>query len=169
MCRLLPGTKLGFGGASGSDAGMRIPFQKYPGLVQLLSRLLTSADETQTPRGESASTETERVFPALELIAEKIPSSSGDDDAQLRKLVLRQMTSTIWAVREYAARVYASLLRPTQTLDEIHSLGDHVNISSQNYIHGKLLCIRFALLRLWFSAHGYWRSAYSIPSSMAEH
>ncbi|KAL1964941.1 hypothetical protein VTN77DRAFT_6294 [Rasamsonia byssochlamydoides] len=161
MCRLLPGTTFGFGGASGSEAGMRIHFQKYPGLVQLLSKLLTSADQSQDPHNENTSTETERVFPALELIGEKVPSASGDDEAQLRKLVLQQMKSKIWAVREQAARVYASLLRLMQILDEVRSLlRDNVNISSQNYMHGKVLCIRFALQRLWFSSHGYWRDHY---------
>jgi hypothetical protein len=156
MCRLLHGTTFGFAGASGTDAGMRIPFQKYPGLVQLLSNLLTSADQGRHLQTNNAASETEQVFPALEIIIEKIPSPVGDDDAQLRELVLRQTKSTIWAVRDQAARVYASLLRPTRILNSVRALvKDEMDGLSQNDEHGQILCVRYSLRRVWCS--GYWR------------
>ena len=103
-----------------------------------------------------ASNETEKVFPALAIIAEKVPSTSDNDDDLLRGLVIRHIKSTIWAVREQAARVYASLLRYGEMLSSINVLmdGDLAKLSQIN-LHGKMLCVRYTLLRAWHSTH--WR------------
>lgn len=164
MCRLLPGTTYGFSGPSGSDAGMRISFQKYPELEQLLYDLLKLADQDRHSQKDSAASETEKVFPVLEILAEKIPSLD-DDDVQMRELVLQQVKSTIWAVRDHGARVYASLLRPGQILESVQPLlkvdGD---IMSQNPLHGRILCIRFSLRRVWFSGHSGGKTSLISPS-----
>jgi hypothetical protein len=99
---------------SGSESGSRIPFQRYPGLIDLLSGLLASSGENNTAQTMTA---TERVFPALELIGEKVPSFSEGDDRMLSNLVLHHSRSPVWAIREHAARVYASLLNLPDVLD----------------------------------------------------
>lgn len=163
MCRLLPGTTYGFAGASGSDGGMKISFQKYPELEQLLYDLLTSADQARHSRKDSAASETEKVFPVLEILAEKIPSTD-DDDIQMRELVLQQRKSTIWAVRDHSARVYASLLRPSRILESVQTLLKvDEDIVSQNQLHGRILCIRYSLRRVWFSGHSKGEAYSHVP------
>lgn len=154
ICRSITGSGLGFGGVSGSESGSRIPFQRYPGLIDLLSGLLASSGENNTAQTMTA---TERVFPALELIGEKVPSFSEGDDRMLSNLVLHHSRSPVWAIREHAARVYASLLNLPDVLDELHVLLEVDHSSEQNYLHGKILCLRFALQRLELSSLGYWR------------
>jgi hypothetical protein len=161
MCVRRPGVPFGFGGASGVEPNMSLAFPKYEGLTQLLAHLLASADEArddgkETEQGVLASNETEKVFPALEILAEKVPSTSNDDDELLRDLVIHHVKSTIWAVREQAARVYASLLHFNDMLSSINVLmDDDLAKLSQIHLHGKMLCARYTLLRVWHST--YWR------------
>ena len=151
MCRLITGSNLGFGGISGSEPGARISFQKYPGLVQLLSSLLTPLSANQGVK--HVAVVTEQVFPALELLGEKVPTHPGEDDFMLRQLVRDQLRSPVWGIREHAARVYASLLNRSDILGEIQALLDiDRDVKAQNYVHGKALCIRYALRRLTTSS-----------------
>lgn len=159
MCKRLSGTRFGAGGSSGAESGMSISFQKYPGLTQLLTQLLTFANSC-----EESEIETQKIFPALEIIVEKVPSLVDNDDALLRGLVLRHVKSAIWMVRDQASRVYASLLQPTEILKtlEMEVCLDNTQSPSQKQIHGKLLCTRYALLRAWHS--GYWHGTSLYPS-----
>ena len=101
---------------------------------------------------------TERVFPALELIGEKVPTHPGEDDFMLRRLVREQLKSPVWGIREHAARVYASLLNRSDILGEVKTILDiDQDVKAQNYIHGKALCIRYALRRLTSSSLLNWR------------
>lgn len=157
MCRLITGSNLGFGGASGSEPGARISFQKYPGLTQLLSSLLASSGANQD--GDEDAVVTERVFPALELIGEKVPTYAGPDEMMLRQLVREQLKSPVWGIREHAARVYASLLDRSDILGEIRALlCIDQDVKTQNFVHGKVLCVRFSLRRLTSSSHLDWNS-----------
>jgi hypothetical protein len=156
MCRSRTGSAFGFSGPSGSDSGHRIPFQKYPGLVELLTGLLGPVEHTLMSSDEKASIMTERVFPALELISEKI-SSTFDHNYELRSLVHKHFSSPIWGIREHAARVYASLLPLSTVLESMKELMNHGRPpTTENLLHGTLLCIRFSLLRIWFSTQNYW-------------
>lgn len=163
MCKRLPGIPFGFGGLAGTEPNMTLSFERYTGLTQLLAQLLTSAAEVRSSSDDNTSTsglavsnETEKVFPALEIITEKVPSMTDDDDALLRGLVLRHVNSTIWAIRDQAARVYASLLHANDMLSSLGALLECNPASlSQIHLHGKLLCVRFTLLRVWHS--DYWR------------
>lgn len=160
MCRSISGSSFGFGGSSGSEPGARVSFQKYPDLPQLLSRLLAPSSK-ETEIGDNASV-TERVFPALELIGEKVPFP-GDDTTVLRKLVLQQLNSPVWAIREHSARVYASLLSRSDILTEIQSLLDiERDQTAQNYLHGKSLCIRYALSRFASAPVVLWKGSCSL-------
>lgn len=161
MCKRLPGASFGASGSSGAESGMSISFQKYPGLTQLLTKLLTSVDGETTPGSTKSEDETQKIFPALEIIVEKVPSLADNDDALLRGLVLGHVKSSIWMVRDQAARVYASLLQPTEILKSLElEVYSDTDTPSQTHIHGKLLCTRYALLRAWHS--GYWHGTYLI-------
>ncbi|OJI86066.1 hypothetical protein ASPTUDRAFT_187482 [Aspergillus tubingensis CBS 134.48] len=154
MCRT--GTGLGFGGASGSEPGARVSFQKYPGLFELLPTLLSPSDQSNADDGDNAMV-TERVFPALELIAEKVPNVTGVDDDVLRGLVREQFKSPVWGIREHAARVYASLLKRSDVLTSIKALlNDKRDMKTQDYLHGEALCIKYSLRRYASSSLSFW-------------
>ncbi|PYH62216.1 THADA/TRM732 family protein [Aspergillus niger CBS 101883] len=154
MCRT--GTGLGFGGASGSEPGARVSFQKYPGLFELLPTLLSPSDQSSADDGDNAMV-TERVFPALELIAEKVPNVTGVDDDVLRGLVREQFKSPVWGIREHAARVYASLLNRSDVLTSIKALlDDNRDQKTQDYLHGEALCIKYSLRRFASSSLSFW-------------
>ncbi|EGC46735.1 HEAT repeat protein [Histoplasma capsulatum var. duboisii H88] len=161
MCRFKAGCSVGLGGNFGSELGSRIIFQKYPSLIELLAQLLQDPIVNESKGSSSQlwelSIKTERVFPALELIGEKVPSFSGDEDKLLKILVFEQFRSPVWGVREHSARIYASLLRHEEILASVCELSavSHESIP-QNQIHGTALCIRYALQRLWVSSSGYW-------------
>ncbi|KAK2756662.1 hypothetical protein FQN54_005107 [Arachnomyces sp. PD_36] len=159
MSRATPGSQ-GFGDVLDSEAGLRIQFRKYPGLMHVLERLLQpdgrSNDSVEVSDQNSTTSvpKTEQVFPALELISEKVPSV--EEDHILRGLALHHTQSPIWAIREQAARTFAFLLNnnddivPTiRKLLSKHHLG-----KDQNHLHGTLLCIRYSIRRFRFVAQG---------------
>lgn len=151
----------GFGGKSGSEPGARIYFHKYPGLVPLLSNLLAPPQNAYDAGADTAMV-TERVFPALELIAEKIPSAADTDDAMLLGLIREHLKSPVWGIREHAARVYASLLDRSKITEEIQSLLGFRDAETQNHLHGESLCIRYLLRRLAFSPSAFWNGKLAI-------
>ena len=158
MCRAIPGAGPGFGGSSGSEPGSRIAFPKYPGLLELLSGLLTTA------RGEAAEgTEiiTERVFPALELVGDKVPSLTDETDEMLRGLVLAHLSSPVWGVREHAARVYASLLTRQNIPQALRALVMLPSTITENYVHGVAMCARYALRRYAATTDAFWTCEYN--------
>lgn len=155
MCRFVLGTGAGFGGISGSEPGSKISFPKYPGLLELLSSLLAPTAGTTV---EGTDIVTERIFPALELIGEKVPTFD-DDDTMLRGLVLEHFKSPVWAIREHAARVYASLLTRTNILKDSCGLVDLLKGEiTENYLHGTVLCIQYSLRRFAASTDVFWTS-----------
>ncbi|PGH15198.1 hypothetical protein AJ79_02563 [Helicocarpus griseus UAMH5409] len=161
MCRFKAGYNAGLGGSSGSEPGSRVVFQKYPGLIELLAQLLQdpipNEEQNETsPQSWELSITTERVFPALELIGEKVPSFTGEEERLLRDLVSEQFRSPVWGIREHSARIYASLLRHEQILPTICELSTIQSLPvGQNQVHGLVLCIRYSLQRLWVSSSGY--------------
>ncbi|PYI07666.1 hypothetical protein BO78DRAFT_396285, partial [Aspergillus sclerotiicarbonarius CBS 121057] len=155
MCRT--GTGLGFGGVSGSEPGARVSFMKYPGLFELLPTLLSPSDKSNNAGESDNAMVTERVFPALELIAEKVPSVTGVDDEILRGHIREQFKSSVWGIREHAARVYASLLNRAAVLTNIKEL---LNVQrdtmTQDYLHGEALCIKYSLRRFASRSFSFW-------------
>ncbi|KAF7182913.1 hypothetical protein CNMCM7691_002657 [Aspergillus felis] len=169
MCRLLTGANFGFGGSSGSEPGARISFHKYPGLLHLLSNLLAPTDKKQTSQFGDHDIVTERVFPALELIAEKVPSVSDDDDILLRNLVREQFKSPVWGIREHSARVYASLLKRADILTEIRALLEiDRGLETQDFLHGKALCAKYALRRFASISLPFWNNHLSEVASVIQ-
>lgn len=156
MCRLVPGAGAGFGGSSGSEPGSKISFPKYPGLLELLSKLLSSTERTAA---EGTDIVTERIFPALELIGEKIPTLSDNNDALLCGLVVEHLKSPVWGIREHAARVYASLLARKNVLNDVRQLVGLVRSGvTENFVHGTALCVRYSLRRFAATSDAFWSS-----------
>lgn len=154
MCRAMPNTGGGFGGDSGSEPGSQISFPKYPGLLELLSSLLTTSEGSAA---EGTEIITERIFPALELIGEKIPTLADSNDTTLRGLVSEHFKSPVWGIREHAARVYASLLSRTNILTDIVGIVDRLRGPvTENYVHGTILSVRFSLRRYAATTDVYW-------------
>ncbi|KAL4864834.1 hypothetical protein BDV12DRAFT_7425 [Aspergillus spectabilis] len=156
MTRMCRNDYQGFGGKSGSEPGARISFQKYPGLVQLLSNLLAPPQKANEAEQADSDMVTERVFPALELIAEKIPNPADTDDAMLLALIREHLKSPVWGIREHAAKVYASLLERTNILGDVRALLNARDAGSQNYLHGESLCVRYSLRRFAFAPSAFW-------------
>ncbi|KAL5335459.1 putative death-receptor fusion protein-domain-containing protein [Aspergillus crustosus] len=157
MNRMCRNDYQGFGGKSGSEPGARISFQKYPGLVHLLSNLLSSSQKEIEVEQIDSALVTERVFPALELIAEKIPNPADTDDAMLLALIREHLKSPVWGIREHAARVYASLLDRANILGDIRALLNARDTETQNYLHGESLCVRYSLRRFAFTPCAFWK------------
>jgi hypothetical protein len=153
MCRVISGAGPGFGGISGSEPGSRITFPKYPGLLELLSGLLAT---TQGEVTEGTDIITERVFPALELVGDKVPSLGDSTDEMLRKLVLQHISSPVWGVREHAARVYASLLTRERIPEALLALAILPPKFTENYVHGVALTARYALRRYAATTDEFW-------------
>lgn len=174
MSRRIAGTKVSTGSSFSNTTGRsNISFEKYPALIPLLSRLLetpvpkrvaeASSDE---PTSWDLSISTERVFPALELIGNKNASSASGDDPELRRLVLPHTGNPVWGITDHAARVYASLVSTGDILSTTRELAeeDHSALS-ENQLHGKVLCVRYLLQRLWSSPPGYWRGKHAWPTT----
>jgi hypothetical protein len=154
MCRAMPNTGGGFGGDSGSEPGSQISFQKYPGLLELLANLLATSEGATA---EGTDIITERIFPALELIGEKIPTPEDNNDAMLCGLVSEHFKSPVWGIREHAARVYASLLTRANILKDVHDLTNGLSGQvTENFVHGTILCVRFALRRFAATTDNFW-------------
>ncbi|KAI5307098.1 hypothetical protein KEM56_004572 [Ascosphaera pollenicola] len=163
MCRSGGGSK-GFGGESGAEPGSRVVFENWRQIMPLLEALLKE-EEKEYAKNEAVDARlgeltisTERVFPALELIGEKVPAALGKGDTALRDLVAKQFASPVWSIRDQAARIYASLIRVIEipsTMDGFVSV--NLKGKSENELHGRALCIRYALARVWHSTHGHWR------------
>ena len=93
---------------------------------------------------------TERIFAALDLIGRI--STSFNDAGRIERLVLEKLNSTVWQVREQAARIFASRLSPWDALDVLGRMVDGMfKQKDQNMIHGRLLCIKEILRNLWRS------------------
>ncbi len=95
---------------------------------------------------------TERVFAALDLLGRL--ALSEEDWSRIKPLLVEQMSSSVWQIRAQAARVVASGIAPWNSTTAIKSLiNGTLPHSSQNKIHGHLLCIGEILRKSWHT-HG---------------
>jgi hypothetical protein len=170
MRRRTTGAKISMGHSATSNDEMKISFQKYPGLVPLVSRLLATTipkpmddPSFETKMSWNLSISTERVFPALELIGSKLSSSSAHDESTLRGLVLAHTKNPVWGIRDHSARVFAALVDLSEILPTVREICNSASLSlSENHIHGSVLCVRYLLERLWAAPIGYWRGTYRV-------
>lgn len=128
---------------SSTSASISLSWGDIRGLQDALLPLLDiPASDAYSPAASI-----ESVFPALKITQKVHPPETLID--KTKELILRHCQSSHWLVRDMAARTFISLI-PENQLGYIFSemLQSCINLTQQNYIHGRLLCTKYALSRL---------------------
>ncbi|KAH8801530.1 HEAT repeat protein-like protein [Xylogone sp. PMI_703] len=129
---------------SGWDGrSIRLSYDKYPSLPQLLVKLLKI--EINDPESSLLSTSTgvvESVFPALDIIRRAGPPETNRDE--IYNCVSKHLGSSMWHVREIAARTICTMLLHEGWQRDIVELLETSNTST-NRLHGILLATKFTL------------------------
>ena len=136
-------------------------YEKFPSLPTLITRLLWTNDihaqrESNTLDQLTSAPFTsiaQRVFPALEILSTLgLPIKYR---AHIICEIRHHMQSPAWSIREKAAKTLALILTHEDVASEIERLLQP-NWSSQNALHGRLLCVRCLTARIEASlAHEY--------------
>lgn len=136
-------------------------YEKFPSLPALITRLLWTND-THAQKDPHISNEltpapftsvAQRVFPALEILATLgLPTNHR---AHIISEIRHHMQSPAWSIREKAANTLALILTHEDVTSQIERLLQP-DWSSQNALHGRLLCVRCLIARIEASlAHEY--------------
>ena len=115
---------------------------RYPQLVILVRELLQTTVKEQTRYGKiSVDRRIQLAFPALEIIERVgIPI---DDIPEVRRLLLKLLSSASWELRDKVARGLSTLDSPLCIKDELKRWGLD-KAWSQNMVHGALLCLKYS-------------------------
>lgn len=127
--------------SSSSRRGSPLVYEKYPLLPGLLQRLLhpSSAEHAL----DTATIH--KIFPGLEIVERfGLPKTNHQEILQALK---RCSESPNWMIREKAAKAMAYALDASRLHDGVQRFLAH-SWSSQNELHGRLLCLRFFLDRV---------------------
>ncbi|GAB7339803.1 hypothetical protein MBLNU457_6351t1 [Dothideomycetes sp. NU457] len=119
----------------------QVSLSKVPNLMDIVLRLLSDSTAHQGPESAVA----EGVFPALQIL-QRAPSSL-DRLREVQDAVFHLMSSPHWHVRDKAARTYTMLSPSDELLITFTELLE-TPLSSQNTLHGALLCAKYVLRRL---------------------
>lgn len=163
--RLNGGTDTASTKASSSHRSFsKLAYEKYSNLPNIILRLLsqnqrtlfkTSHDATQT---QTLSLQAQRVFPVLEILERSgLPVQHR---VEIEEAIRHHMASPIWAIREKAAKALAFVISEKDLSSEIKTLL-RPSKSSQNCLHGRLLCVRFTISRIGAKITGEYRRRYS--------
>ena len=124
-------------------------YDKNPNLPDLILRLLGQNVVHPIPNGNpntplSATLRSFQVlFPAMEIIKQfGIPP---DHEAVVVKILKKQLSSPIWALREKTAEVLSLLTDEQAVIRDIQNTSPHG--WRQNELHGQLLCLKSMVLR----------------------
>lgn len=124
-----------------------LPYEKHPGLLLLLIRLLVATkaaikDPLEFVRigFKPHNVASETIFPVLELLRRAPPPDRYGKE--VRHLVLDATSSPDWHIRDIAARTFAACTRGRRELEEITSILGALPLT-QNARHGRLLCIKY--------------------------
>lgn len=131
---------------SGWDGrSIRVSYDRYPSLSGLLLKLLKTKIPGLEDSHLSLSTgAVESVFPALDIIRRAGPPSSHKEE--IYNCVVVHLGSSIWHVREIAARTICTMLLQPSWIDDLTKLLEG-SLTSQNKLHGALLATKFVLER----------------------
>lgn len=165
--RLNGGTDTASTKASSSHRSFsKLAYEKYPNLPNIILRLLfqnqrtlfkTSHDATQT-QTQTLSFQAQRVFPVLEILERSgLPLQHR---VEIEEAIRHHMASPIWAIREKAAKALALVISEKDLSSEIKTLL-RPGKSSQNCLHGRLLCVRFTISRIGAKITGECQLRYS--------
>ncbi|RFU34981.1 hypothetical protein B7463_g1379, partial [Scytalidium lignicola] len=131
---------------SGWDGrSIRISYDEYPSLPQLLLKLLkTGIASSETTILSTSTSAAESVFPALDIIRRAGPPDIYGEE--IYNCVSTHLGSSVWHVREIAARTICTMLLHKDWQMSIVELLK-TSGSSTNRLHGVLLAIKFTLER----------------------
>lgn len=159
LSRLNAGTDVASTRASSSHRRFsKLIYEKYSNLPSLILKLLRQGDlvsmnirQNDEAFTDASSLHAQKVFPALEIIERSgMPTQhSMDIDAAIR----HHMKSPVWAIREKAAKVLAYLIDDKNVLNQI-KVFIKAKDSSQNALHGRLLCVRSLICRVGVNQTG---------------
>lgn len=127
-------------------------YEKFSKLPELIIRLLSSIGQEEDIDGPyrrapttPATIDVQKLFPALEIIERfGLPIAQ---QVEIRELVKCYMESPIWPIREKAAKAFAYVIYERDIGREVGQMLE-ISISSQNRLHGRLLCVRYMLARV---------------------
>lgn len=132
-------TEAGWDGRS-----IRLSYDRYPSLPELLLKLLDTSTSQSEPMKTPTIGAVESVFPALDIIRRAGPPPTHRD--KIFAVVSKHLASRIWHVREIAARTICTLLLHDNWLSDVVTLVESLQ-QSENQVHGILLAVRFILER----------------------
>lgn len=125
----------------------KIHYRRYPVLPVVLLNLLRSGRGAMEP--STGTIAAEAVFPALDIIRRAGPPETTRDE--LYHLISEYLGSSVWHVREMAARALCSFLLHqewVQALRGIIKTAGESRASQANRLHGVLLTIKYVFDRL---------------------
>ncbi|XWW97598.1 hypothetical protein V2A60_005582 [Cordyceps javanica] len=133
----------------------RIPYHRYPNLPEVLRDLLKSGHRVMATSSALSAAAAESVFPALDIIRRAGPPALLRDEIQSH--VAHYLSSSVWHVREMAARTLCSCLLHEKWLGTIKQIYGQAQDESEgarlNSVHGVLLVIKFVIERLGEVSH----------------
>lgn len=126
----------------------RLRYHQYPVLPGVLLNLLRTGKDVMRP--STGTIAAESVFPALDIIRRAGPPEALRDE--LFSLVTEYLGSSVWHVRDMAARALCSFMLHDGWIDALKGVvyGRQQGISLQrsNQLHGALLTIKYVFERL---------------------
>jgi hypothetical protein len=128
----------------------RFSYDNYPALVGMIKDLLNPEgplkDSLDTPETNSPMDlhGAEGVFPALQILRQAMPPE--DDRMTILQSVTKLLSSPHWHLRDMAARTVTALYKASELLTGVKWLLDNFEDSS-NAKHGKLLCIKYCVIK----------------------
>jgi hypothetical protein len=125
----------------------RIHYHRYQNLPVVLLNLLKSGHRMLSPTAATEPVGAEAVFPALDIIRRAGPPDALRSELQAH--IAKYLASSVWHVREMAARALCSCLLHENWPEVISALlGEAVASADTNHVHGVLLALKFVLERL---------------------
>jgi len=137
----------------------RLSYDKHPGLLDLILRLLHSSSVLHTDLPQDADKSAmpnltaEAIFPVLDLLRRAPPPERVQ--LEVFDLVRVALKDASWHIRDMAARSMAALIPPGATGRVLQELTTQALSIDWNELHGRLLCIKYAsktILRLALNA-----------------
>lgn len=132
-------TEAGWDGKS-----IRLAYERYPALPELLLNLLVAIPKEHLSHMPPEISAVESVFPALDIIRRAGPPKKLR--AEIHACIKIHLGSSIWHVRDIAARTICTLLLDEKWLEGLTDLFETCG-NSTNQIHGVLLATKYLLER----------------------
>jgi hypothetical protein len=123
---------------------IRLFYERYPALPELLLRILSSESEQESSASFPGIGNVESVFPALDIIRRAGPPERLRDEIYI--CVSNHLASKIWHVRDIAARTICTLLLHDSWLPATVNLIETCG-KLANQHHGILMSIKYLLER----------------------